>query len=39
MNVIAEMTFADNTYPNGQAGFYAYSQAQACFKDYITSCL
>ncbi len=39
MNVVAEQTFDDATYPNGQVGFYAYSQEQSCFSNFKTSCL
>lgn len=39
MVVVAEKTFEDNTYPNGQVGFYANSQEKACFYDFKTSCL
>ncbi len=39
MMVIAEKDFIDDTYPSGQVGFYAYSQQQACFKNFQTSCL
>ncbi|MCA9635307.1 MAG: hypothetical protein KC420_04665, partial [Myxococcales bacterium] len=39
MMTVAEKTFMDNTYPNGQVGFYAYSQQNACFSNFKTSCL
>lgn len=39
MTTVAEMSFNDATYPNGQAGFYAYSQQSACFSNFKTSCL
>ncbi|MEZ4449320.1 MAG: MopE-related protein [Nannocystaceae bacterium] len=39
MQVIAEQTFNDATYPNGQVGFYAYSQVNSCFSNFKTSCL
>ena len=39
MVVVAEKTFEDNTYPNGQVAFYANSQQNACFYDFKTSCL
>ena len=39
MQVVGEKNFADATYPNGQVGFYAYSQEQACFSNFKTSCL
>jgi len=37
--VIAEKEFVDDTYPNGQVGFYAYSQQNACFSNFQTDCL
>ncbi len=39
MQVVAEQTFMDDTYPNGQVGFYAYSQQNSCFSNFQTSCL
>ena len=39
MEVIAEKEFIDDTFPNGQVGFYAFSQQDACFSHFKTSCL
>ncbi len=39
MVVIAEKEFIDDTYPNGQVGFYAYSQQNTCFSQFKTNCL
>jgi hypothetical protein len=38
MQVVAEKIFADNTYPNGGVGFYAYSQQSACYRQFTTTC-
>ncbi|MGB1274133.1 MAG: hypothetical protein ACPG77_00165 [Nannocystaceae bacterium] len=38
-SVVAEKSFVDDTYPNGQVGFYTFSQQNACFSNYQTSCL
>ncbi|MEZ4384650.1 MAG: hypothetical protein R3A79_25195 [Nannocystaceae bacterium] len=39
MQTVAEQTFVDDTYPNGQVGFFAYSQQNSCFSQFKTSCL
>jgi len=39
MMVVAEKEFMDDTFPNGQVGFYAFSQQNACFSQFKTSCL
>ena len=39
MQTVAEKTFMDDTYPNGQVGFYAFSQQNSCFSQFKTSCL
>jgi hypothetical protein len=32
MNVVAEKTFMDTTYPSGKFGMYTKSQISACFS-------
>jgi len=38
-SLVAEKEFVDDTYPNGQVGFYAYSQQKTCFSNFKTNCL
>ena len=38
MQVVAEKEFEDDTYPNGQVGFYAFSQQDVCFSQFKTGC-
>ncbi len=39
MNVVAEKTFMDTTYPSGKFGMYTKSQISACFSGFTASCI
>lgn len=38
-NIVAQKTFVDTTYASGKFGMYTKSQVNACFSNFVASCL